>query len=252
MKQYEAVEIISNAIIEEELVEAIYLKGSIARANEDEFSNIDMYLIVHSNNLERFKNNLFEYLSKFDHIVHFGNYENPNKSICVYRNGICLNIYTHRLDELNYEDDIVIVYDPKGLLVNYQTISDTFDIQEIGKIIDRFLLNSLEFEKAYLRKDLLFAFELTFSLFKDLGILLRTKNDTDNVKLGLKKYNLDFEEKDKYLEVIKKLKISSILECVKMIYVIFDNYIYNVPILLAEHINFDFYAYTKSKIMSIN
>ena len=57
---------------------------------------------------------------------------------------------------------------------------------------------------------------------------------------------------EKYLDIARKLKINSVLESVKMMYVLLDNYINNIPILLAEHINFDFYAYAKRKIMSIN
>lgn len=250
MRQYEAVEIISNAILEENLVESIFLKGSLARGNEDEFSNIDMYCLVKGDNYDLFLERQIKILRKYDSIVFSKN--DDKHLICVFENGILLNLYVLRPTELDFYDDLVVIFDPKGLLNNYQKISLEYKPIEVGELLDSFLLTSLEFYNSYKREDLIYSLTLTSKLFESLGIFIRIKYDSDYAKLGLKQFVLDNVVRDKYLDIARKLKITSVLECVKMIYVLLDNYINNIPILFAEYINFDFYAYTKRKIMSIN
>lgn len=250
MKQYEAVEKISNAILEENLVESIFLKGSLARGNDDEYSNIDMYCLVKNEKYDLFLERQIKILRKYDAIVFS---KNENKYlICVFETGILLNLYVLKPAELDFSDDMVVIFDPKGLLNNYNKLPLEYKPIEIGDLFDDFLLLSLEFYNSYKRQDLIYSFTLANRLFETLGIFLRIRYDSDYARLGLKQFVLDNVIRDKYLDIARKLKITSVLECVKMIYVLLDNYINNIPILIAEYINFDFYAYTKRKIMSIN
>ncbi|MBE5961231.1 MAG: hypothetical protein E7256_07570 [Lachnospiraceae bacterium] len=46
MRTYDAIEVIGQKVINRGLCEAILLKGSIGRGDDDEFSDVDMYLIV--------------------------------------------------------------------------------------------------------------------------------------------------------------------------------------------------------------
>lgn len=250
MLQYEAVEIISKHILETNLVDAIFLKGSLARGSEDEYSNIDLYCLINNDNYLDFERQEIAILRKYNAIIYLKN--NNNQLICVFENGILLNFYTLRINNLDYTDDIVIIHDPKGILANYEKIPLEYLPIEVGEILDQFLLKSIEFYNAMMRDDNIYSFMLASELFNFLGIFLRIKYDSEFAKMGLKMIKLDEQVQNKYYEIAKKLKINSVLECVKMIYVLLDNYINNIPILFAEHINFDFYSYTKRKIMSIN
>ncbi|MFA7435627.1 MAG: hypothetical protein WC006_04580 [Bacilli bacterium] len=254
MRQYEAVEVISNAILEENLVESIFLKGSLARSSEDVYSNIDLYVIVQEAKLNLFLERQLKILRKYEVIVYSKVEE--NQLTVVFENGILLNFYTLLPNELDYYDDMVVIHDPKGLLENYKKIDLEYSPAEVGELLDKFLLTSIEFHNSYKREDIIYSFYLASDMFKHLGIFIRIKYDPKYAKLGLKHFILDSDEasgiREKYIDIARKLKINSVLECVKMIYVLLDNYINNIPILFAEYINFDFYAYTKRKIMSIN
>jgi predicted nucleotidyltransferase len=46
VKTYDAIERISKAIIDDDLCEAIVIKGSIGRGDDDEYSDVDMYAVV--------------------------------------------------------------------------------------------------------------------------------------------------------------------------------------------------------------
>ncbi|WP_254434186.1 nucleotidyltransferase domain-containing protein [Halobacillus sp. Marseille-Q1614] len=46
MIQHEAVEVITNSLKNDPLVKAVFLKGLMGRGEEDEFSDVDLYVLV--------------------------------------------------------------------------------------------------------------------------------------------------------------------------------------------------------------
>lgn len=250
MRQYDAVEKIAKTFIADGLVDAIYLKGSIARGSEDSYSNIDMYCLLKEVNILPFKDNAYTLLENYAPILYYKAIK--NKIFCVFDDDIVLNLHFHTLDKLTYEDKIVVIYDPNEILKEYIHVPVSLTANKIGKLVDELLINALDFRKAYLRNDELFSYDLAGTIIKYLGIIYRAKYDLENAWMGLKGFDINYPEKQKFYEAIKMHKISSSLECVKMIFVLLDSYINNLPILLVEHINLDFYAYTKRKIMSID
>lgn len=62
MRTYETIRAISQKIIEDNLCDAILLKGSIGRGDDDEYSDIDMYLIVSPENMDSVLQKRYEYL----------------------------------------------------------------------------------------------------------------------------------------------------------------------------------------------
>jgi hypothetical protein len=62
---------------------------------------------------------------------------------------------------------------------------------------------------------------------------------------------VDSDTRRKFTDIIKKLKIDTLLECVVLMFVLIDSYIMNLPLKIAEYVNFDFYNFAKTKIMSI-
>lgn len=65
MRTYEAIEKVSNAIIKDGLCEAILIKGSIGRGDDDEYSDVDMYVVVRNDQYENFLNKRIGYLTKY-------------------------------------------------------------------------------------------------------------------------------------------------------------------------------------------
>ena len=54
MKQIEAISVISEAVKKDSAVRAIFLKGSIARNDLDDYSDVDFYCIVKDEDMEFF------------------------------------------------------------------------------------------------------------------------------------------------------------------------------------------------------
>ena len=81
MKQYDAVEIISKAIIKDNLVSAIFLQGSLARGQEDEYSNVNYFVIVNDENRRALIDKRITYLSAYDDIIYIKeNNINPSQA----------------------------------------------------------------------------------------------------------------------------------------------------------------------------
>ena len=70
MKQLKAIETICKAIIDDKLVDAIFLKGSIAKNTHDEGSNIDLHLLVDRDKMDVVLDKRFEYLETYNNILH--------------------------------------------------------------------------------------------------------------------------------------------------------------------------------------
>ncbi len=52
-KTYDAIDMICKKVIAEGLCDAIILKGSIGRGDDDEYSDVDLYLITKDENREK-------------------------------------------------------------------------------------------------------------------------------------------------------------------------------------------------------
>jgi len=252
MKQYDAVEKISEAIINSNFCEGIFLKGSLARGTEDEFSNIDMYVIVKEKNQNKLLSKISDYLNHYYSIMFYTILNNSNV-LCAFENGVRLDLNVITLNELSQVDDLAIVYDPNNILKDYKKVPLSYSPKEIGELINTICFTSLEFYSAYCRKDLIYSLRIASHINADLGAFVRIHFEPEYAKLGLKHYidNIDQETKRKYMEIIKKLKYDTILESVKLMFVLLDSYVNYMPISLAEYLNLDFYLYTKKLIMSI-
>ena len=62
--QQAALKAISESLVEDPLVQAVFVKGSIARGEEDEFSDIDLYCLVKEEDKGDFLNKRIGHLEK--------------------------------------------------------------------------------------------------------------------------------------------------------------------------------------------
>ncbi|HNZ50723.1 MAG TPA: aminoglycoside 6-adenylyltransferase [Bacilli bacterium] len=254
MKQYKAVEIISQAIINDGKAMAIFLKGSLARQTEDQYSDVDFYVVVADENYEQFLKKRLDYLNKYGHILYFTEtYFVAPQIVCVFEDGLHFDFYVTKMDNINYYDNIAIIYDPHHLLDDYQKKPLSLNSQETANIVHSFCFAAVEFNAAYQRQDLLFAFRLANHMFADLACYLRTVIEPDFARIGLKGFyqNLSEPYRSKYLEIAKYLSLENCLLSVKMMLGYFDQLIINVPIRVAEFLNFEFFQFAKNLLMGM-
>ncbi len=254
MEQYKIVEIVSEKIIADRICEAIYLKGSIARRDNDEFSSVDLYIMVADKDYDRFLDKRLEYLESYQPILyHTFLFSNHPQVVCIYENGIKASLFAVRGRSYSQTGDIIVIHDPLKILSEYKKLPFSYSPQEIGELLDSFCLNAREYHTAYKRRDFLATLRISSILFEDFASLFRNKFDSENAKLGLKNYlkKIDFESRRVLTEIVTKLNLDNNLEAVKRMFLGIDSFIGSLPLKIVQHVNFDFYHFSKNLIMSI-
>jgi predicted nucleotidyltransferase len=255
LEQYKIVEAVSEKIIADRICDAIYLKGEIARQEHDEYSDIDLFVLVPEKNFDAFLDKRIEYLEAYQSILYhnFVFHIHP-EVICIYENGYRLNLYTVKDRSFTQYGDIIVIYDPKKILAEYKKIPYAFSPQEIGELLNLFSLLANEYYVVCKRNDIIYSLRLANYLFEEFASLFRLRFDAENAKLGLKNLlnKADWESRKIVKEIVALLNQEHHLEAVKMMFIALDGLIGTFPLKIVEHVNFDFYNFSKKLIMSMN
>lgn len=190
MRTYEAIRAISNRIMEDNLCDAILLKGSIGRGDDDEYSDVDMYLIVSPENMDAVLLKRYEYLSAYKEIIFLEdvNFGLPQK-VAIYVDALHVDLYVARREQIEHADPIKVWYDPKGLFDGYAYHRADMAESEIAGYFSEVLYCFVEADTAYKRKNYAWAAKIMGSAIAETAILLRYPYDKKYTFLGLKKIN---------------------------------------------------------------
>jgi len=190
MRTYEAIEAISKKVIDDNLCDAILLKGSIGRGDDDEYSDVDKYLIVSAENMDIVLQKRTEYLSAYKEIVYVEdvNFGLPQK-VTIYVDSLHVDLYTATKEQIEHTDPIKVWYDPKGLFENYTYCRDDVAEEEIAEYFKEILYSFVEADTAYKRKNYAWAAKIMGNAIAMAAFLLRYHYDKKYAFLGLKKIN---------------------------------------------------------------
>lgn len=254
MKQIEAVDIICTAIKNDDAVRAIFLKGSIARNDLDDYSDVDFYCIVKEDKLEDFLMRRLEYLRQYRPIIYWSeaNFVGP-QIVAVFDNGLHFDLYTVTPDILQKTDEIMVLYDPDRLLADYKSKPLTISEDDVVDIFDGFTFTLLEFEAAYCRNDLIWASRLASHLSGDLSIILRYIFDINNAKLGFKRLYKSLDE-ELYKKLSKAMDLSGPCYLPRGVILLIDiayEIINKLPNEISSKININFFNYMSDKIKKL-
>lgn len=254
MKQIEAVERISEILKNDDAVRAMFLKGSIARNELDDYSDVDFYCIVKEDKLDEFLKRRIGYLEQYRPIIYWSeaNFVGP-QIVAVFDNGLHFDLYTVTLDTLQKTDEIMTLYDPERLLADYKPEPLTINEEDVVEFFDGFTFTLLEFEAAYCRNDLIWASRLASHLSGDLSIILRYIYDINNAKLGFKRLHkkLDEELCGKLAKAMDLSGPSYLPTGVVLLVDIASEIIDKLPNEISRKININFFNFMSDKIKSL-
>lgn len=190
MRTYDAIRSISQKIIDDHLCDAIILKGSIGRGDDDEYSDVDMYLIVSPENMDAVLQKRVAYLSAYKEIVYLEdvNFGLPQK-VTIYADALHVDLYTARIEQIEHTDPIKVWYDPKGLFDNYTYHRADVTEQEVSEYFSEVLYHFVEADTAYKRKNYAWTAKIMGNAIAIAAFLLRYPYDKQYTFLGLKKIN---------------------------------------------------------------
>lgn len=120
MNLEQIVEILVSSFKKNTLVKAIFLKGSMARNEHDIYSDIDLYCLVNEEDLEKFLPQRIQHLKEYKDLIFLDNiFIVAPQILAVYEDFTHIDLYTVTQQTINKNDEIRILYDPKGLLKDY-------------------------------------------------------------------------------------------------------------------------------------
>ena len=254
MKRYDAIDKIGSEILKDNLIEALFLKGSIARNEDDEYSDVDMYAVVTTENLDIFLTKRIQYMEKYMPLI-FWTEENfiCPQIVGVFENTLHFDLYTICQKNIPQTDDIKIIYDKNSILRTYRkeplSISSSMIIDEINE----FSFTILEFEAAYHRKDFLWAIRLFYAQLTRASLITRFIHDKNNSKLGLKRLYkfIPKELYHEYLSIMENATPSNILFAMKKLTDLVNKMIEELPETIIKQINKKFYDLMYGKIIDL-
>jgi predicted nucleotidyltransferase len=254
MKQLDAINKILPLIVEDSAVRAVFLKGSIARDEIDEFSDVDFYCMVKDNEIDSFLAKRIGYMEKYRALIFWQevNFVGP-QIVGVFDDGLHFDLYTVTYDSLKRTDEIKILYDPEELLSQYVSKKLTINDDDLLEYFDEISFTLLEFEAAYRRNDLAWASRLGSHIIGYLSIILRRIYDPDSAQLGLKRLNkkLDNNMNSKLISAMDLLGPSTVLQGIKRLVRIIDEVIEKLPVNVSVRINSVFFSYMVGRIAEL-
>lgn len=190
MRTDTAIEEVSKKIIEDNICDSIFLKGSIARGDNDEYSDVDMYVLVSQDNLDLFLEKRIEYLSAYKSIINYSyaNFVGP-QIVAIFEDGLHFDLYVVTKESIPTSDKIKIIYDPKELMKNYIPQINYIEKDDCIEMFNGILYSFIEADAAYKRKNYPWTSRILHNSISRCSILLRYIYDKNYAYLGLKKIN---------------------------------------------------------------
>jgi len=254
MKRYNAIEAVSETILRDSLVEALIIKGSIARGDDDDYSDVDMYAVVSPENREEFLSKRIQHLEAYMPLVYWSESDFVGPQIVgVFEDALHFDLYTVTPDDIPKTDDIKVLYDKRGLFKSYEKAALSISPLDVVINIHEFTFVLLEFEAAYMRNDRMWSIRLLYALLAHLSFVVRYMYDEDNSQLALKRLYkvIPPELYNDFIDILENATPSNVLTAVKMIVSLAEKQIETLPGEIKKEINLNFFELMKYKISAM-
>jgi predicted nucleotidyltransferase len=119
VKQLDAIDKILPFVIKDDAVRAVFLKGSIARDEIDEYSDVDFYCMVKNEKMNDFLKRRVDYIEQYKPLIFCEdvNFVGP-QIVGVFDNGLHFDLYTVTYDSLQRTDEIKLFMILKAYFLN--------------------------------------------------------------------------------------------------------------------------------------
>ena len=254
MKRYEAIKAVSEAILQDGLVEALLLKGSIARGEDDDYSDVDLYAVVAEENFDDFLSRRIGYLEQYRPLINWVEVNFVGLQIVgIFDDALHFDLYAVKPDAIPQTGAMKSLYDSKGLLANYQNKPLSLTNEELTRWINNFTYLLTEIEATYMRGDLLRCFALFSDEYDVVSLLTRHVYEPENSLLGNKgMYKvIPREVEQEYLEILELATPSNIIVATKRLLKLFEQTLLQLPTEVQSAMNQEFYELMSSKIYGL-
>lgn len=121
-KQKQAISAILAAVCEHPAVRAVFLKGSLATSNGDQYSDVDFYCLVDENKQAGFLQDRLPILANYKPVVYWSeqNFVGP-QIVAVFADGLHFDLYTVTETNFPRQGQFKVLYDPENILARFSS-----------------------------------------------------------------------------------------------------------------------------------
>lgn len=247
----EAIARITGAAVADGLCEAVLLKGSIARGEADEFSDIDLYLVTSPQNRDAVLARRERYLAAYGDIVFLEDVDFglPQK-VAIFSDALHVDLYVAEPQQVGSLDPVVAAYDPAGLFKDVTPTRPDVTDEELCRHFSSALYCLVEASSAYGRQNDAWAAKIVSDAVGELSSCLRSLYDRRYAFLGLKKINEVVPVEDYQLleSIYVSLGRGDFPEAAQAILNVLDAFLANAGDRLAAKLDARFLTWAKESL----
>ncbi|CDQ20504.1 nucleotidyltransferase domain-containing protein [Halobacillus karajensis] len=188
MRQWEAVRAITNSLKQDTYVQAVYLKGSMGRREEDEYSDVDLYVLVDEGDKEAFLKKRKKHLESYQTIIFYDDiFIIAPQIIAVYDNLLHIDLFTVTEETMVHKDFYRVLYDPEHRMDKHAAKQNLrLEEREFLDAVEDAAFFFLQYKKAADRGNDIWAVKVANDIGENLGKILLQKYCPSYAQLGLK------------------------------------------------------------------
>ena len=188
LKQEDAVKTISQSLMKDIRVKAIFLKGSMGRGEYDEYSDVDLYCLVDENDEATFMTTRLKHLESYRKVLFYEDFFIiAPQIIAVYDNLLHVDLFTVTEKSFTEKDFFRVLYDPEGRLSKFQSSQNLLlDLDELNGCAYDVAWYLFQYNKANQRGNDLWAVEMLQHVMVNLSKVLLHRYKPEKAQLGLK------------------------------------------------------------------
>lgn len=188
MKVNEALDVLTNSLVKDKRVQAIFVKGSVGRGEQDEHSDLDLYCLVEQDDLTTFLESRITHLESYGKLLFYDDiYIIAPQIIAVYENLLHVDLFTVTEETFVEKDFFKIIYDPQNRLKKFEA-SQTLQLSaaEFQDAVDDIAWFLFQYKKSAGRGNDLWSVNLLNQVMAHLARVLLHRYKPDRALLGTK------------------------------------------------------------------
>lgn len=239
MVQEEALQAISKSLIKDPMVKAIFVKGSLGRGEADEYSDIDLYCLVHEEDIEKFLEGRLEHLENYRKVLfHEDFFIIAPQLIAVFDNLLHIDLFTVTEETYIEKDYFRVIHDPNGRMNKFKQSQNLLLSQEDfeGHVYD-VAWYLFQYRKAMKRGNGIWATEMLHLVLSNLSRVLLNRYHPSRAQLGIKAtaFLLPSAKQQEFERILNKATPASHQQAVhQLINLLDDEMNWIVSVLTAE------------------
>ncbi|WP_144513916.1 nucleotidyltransferase domain-containing protein [Bacillus sp. FJAT-22090] len=183
-----AVDAIVCSIKKDKRVQAIFLKGSMGRGEQDEHSDIDLYCLVNEEDEEEFLRSRLHHLENYKELLFYDEiFIVAPQIIAIFENLVHLDLFTVTENTYIEKDFLKVLYDPHLKMEKYkQTQNLNLSEIEFQDAVDDVAWFLFQYKKSAARGNDIWSVSMLHQVSTHLARVLLHRYNPERAQLGLK------------------------------------------------------------------